>query len=96
MKAQYTKYTNINLNGYRAKQLEKYQLRKNIKLVTKDIKIALMTFPVSLLIGATLEQNSVESNCIYIVSGCALTYAITNLYLHKKEKQKKFTLRWAF
>ena len=40
-----------------------------------------------------LEQNSVESNCLYIVSGCALTYAITNLYLHKKEKQKKFTLR---
>lgn len=96
MKAQYSKYSNINLNRYRETKLEKYQLRKNIKLVTNDIKVAAIIAPTSLFTGFLMSQEALTSNCLYIVSGCSLAYVITNLYLHKKEKQKRFTLRWAF
>lgn len=93
MKAQYSKYSNINLNRFREAKLEKYQLRKNIKLVTNDIKVAAVIAPTSLFTGLLMPQESLASNCLYIVSGCSLVYAATNIYLHKKEKQKKFTLR---
>lgn len=93
MKPQYTKYSTVNLNRYREQKLEKYQLRRNIKLVTNDIKVALITSPTTFILGASLDQNTITKNCLYIISGCSLVYAITNLYLHKKEKQKKFTLR---
>lgn len=96
MKAQYSKYSNINLNRFREAKLEKYQLRKNIKLVTNDIKVALITTPTALLIGLPMDQTTLLPNCLYVISGCSLVYATTNLYLHKKEKQKRFTLRWAF
>ena len=74
-------------------ELDKFQIKPNIKLVTNDIKVALIIVPTSLITGIL---NPSISATLYIVSGCSLSYAITKLYQHKKEKQKKFTLKWAF
>ncbi len=43
--------------------------------------------------GLLNNQNIALSNTLYVISGSSLVYAVTNLYHHKKEKQKKFTIK---
>ena len=90
IKAKYTEEANIKLNKLYNSELDKFQIKPNIKLVTNDIKVALIIVPTSLITGIL---NPSMSAPLYIVSGCSLSYAITKLYQHKKEKQKKFTLK---
>lgn len=92
IKAKYTEDVNVNLNKVRENKYAKYQTGHPVKLVTNDIKIAIITAPTAFAIGQAINQDP-TSTCLYIISGCALAYAITNLYLHKKEKQKKFTIK---
>lgn len=94
IKPKYRNDVNIDLIP-RKDEFTKYQTGVNIKLFTNDVKVAIVTAPTALLLGA-LNQSEPISTGLYIISGCALAYAITNLYLHKKEKQKKFTIKWAF
>ena len=91
IKPKYRNDVNIDLIP-RKDEFTKYQTGVNIKLFTNDVKVAIVTAPTALLLGA-LNQSEPISTGLYIIGGCALAYAITNLYLHKKEKQKKFTIK---
>ena len=93
IKAKYTEDANISINKMYKTKYDKYQLNKHIKLVTNDIKIALIITPASLIMGLLNNQNIALSNTLYVISGSSLVYAVTNLYHHKKEKEKKFTLK---
>ena len=73
-------------------EFTKYQTGVNIKLFTNDVKVALFMAPTSLILGVINNSESISTG-LYILSGCALVYAATNLYIHKKEKQKKFTIK---
>ena len=92
IKVKYTEDVNVNLNKVRENKYAKYQKGHQFKLVTNDIKVAIITVPLSLVIGLTINQDP-TSTCLYVISGCALVYAAANLCLHKKEKQKKFTIK---
>lgn len=92
IKVKYTEDVNVNLNKVRENKYAKYQKGHPFKLVTNDIKAAIITVPTALVIGQLINLDP-TSTCLYIISGCSLIYAVTNLYLHKKEKQKKFTIK---
>ena len=92
MKQKYTNQVNINITKNIGKKYDKYNHRK-LKLFTNDIKIAILTLPTTFLLASFLSENSNLSKCLYILSGSSLVYATTNLYLHKKVKQKRFTIK---
>lgn len=84
---------NINLNRTMGREFDKYKAKRNIKLFTTDVKIALFTAPTTFIMGLATTQDKMTSDSLYIISGCALAYAVVNLYSHNKEKQKRFTIR---
>ena len=84
---------NINLTKARQNEYAKYQIGPNIKLFTNNVKVAIIVAPVAIALGLSMNQSDPLATGLYVVSGCALAYAGINLYLHKKEKQKKFTLK---
>ena len=61
--------------------------------ITNDVKVALFTAPTTFAMGLCMPQDELASNCLYIISGCAIVYTAATLYSHNKEKQKRFTLR---
>ena len=75
------------------REFDKYKKDKHIKLFTNDVKVALFTAPTTFITGLATTQDKVTSDSLYIISGCALVYAVVNLYSHNKEKQKRFTIR---
>ena len=75
------------------REFDKYKKDKHIKLFTSDVKVALFTAPTTFIMGMITAQDQMTSDSLYIISGCALTYAAVNLYSHSKEKQKRFTIR---
>ena len=91
MKPKYKNEVNIDLTPHK-KELNKYQAGVNVKLFSNDIKVAIITVPTALILGLINNSEPISAG-LYIISGCALAYAATNLYLHKKEKQKKFTIK---
>ena len=92
IKSKYTQEVNINITKTIGTQYNKYN-KKNFKLFTNDIKIALFIFPTTFIVGNILNESEQISNSLYIISGCSLAYAITNIHNHKKEKQKRFTIK---
>ena len=91
IKPKYSENVNININKIYQTKYDKYPLNKHIKLVTNDVKLALFVAPITLTIGLITSNNA-----LFFLSGSSLIYASVNIYQHKKEKQKKFTLKWAF
>ena len=75
------------------REFDKYKAKRNIKLFTTDVKIALFTAPTTFITGMLTTQDKMTSDSLYIISGCALVYAAANLYSHSKEKQKRFTIK---
>ena len=91
IKPKYRNDVNIDLTPHKDEFI-KYQTRVNIKLFTNDVKVAIITAPTTLVLG-TINSSEPISRGLYIISGCVLAYGATNLYFHKKEKQKRFTLK---
>ena len=92
-KLRYDESFNINLNRMKRNEFDKYSSKRKIKLFTNDVKVALFTAPTTFAMGLCMPQDELASNCLYIISGCAIVYAAATLYSHNKEKQKRFTLR---
>lgn len=88
-KTKYNENVNIDLNRFRK---DKYSLHKPVKLFTNDIKVALFAVPTALAVGIMLSPSELSTG-LYVISGSALGYATINLYSHKKQKEKRLTIK---
>ena len=87
MKQKYSEDLEIDLTKLMRKEFDKY--KKKYKLYSNDIKVAIITIPISLLLTQITETPIKES--LFIISIGSALYAVTNLYKNSKESKKRFT-----
>ena len=87
MKQKYSEDLEIDLTKLMRKEFDKY--KKKYKLYSNDIKVAIITIPISLLLTQITTTPIKES--LFIISIGSALYAVTNLYKNSKESKKRFT-----
>lgn len=90
MKQKYSEDLEIDLTKLMGKEFDKYK-NKKYKLYSNDIKVAIITIPISLLLTQITETPIKES--LFIISIGSTLYTVTSLYKKSKENKKRFTIK---
>ena len=90
MKQKYSEDLEIDLTKLMGKEFDKYK-NKKYKLYSNDIKVAIITIPISLLLTQITTSPIKES--LFIISIGSALYTVTSLYKNSKESKKRFTIK---